>query len=296
MAELTWGRVGVWTRELDRLPMRDAQATAAELEELGYRMLWVPEVIGREPISNAALLLSGTSELIVGAGVANIHARSATAMQAGWKTLTEAFPERFVLGLGVGVPGIVEAVHRQPYGKPYTAMVDYLDAFEKAPYVAKRPTAELQLVLAALRPRLMRLSAERSLGAMAYFVPVEHTTWAREILGAGPTLVIEQAVVVESDPSAAREIARRYMATYLQIPTYTDHLRDLGWTDDDLAGPSDALVDAIVAWGPPDAIATRVQAHLDAGADHVALQAVPADPRAVPVEEWRGLAQLAQAI
>ena len=294
MGELSLGRVGVWTRDLDRLPMAEAQAAAAELEQLGYPTLWLPEVIGREPMSHAALLLSATTELVVGAGVAVIHARSPMAMQAGWKTLTEAFPGRFVLGLGVGVPGILEAVHDRPFGKPYSAMVEYLDAFEKVPYVAKRPKAPLELVLAALRPRLLGLAAERTQGAMTYFTPVEHTVQARELLGPDASLIIEQAVVVEADPDAAREIGRRYMATYLQIPIYTDLLRGLGWSGADLEGPSDALVDAIVAWGSPDDIAARVGEHLDAGADHVCLQAVPADPRAIPLDEYRALAPLAR--
>jgi probable F420-dependent oxidoreductase len=291
--ELSLGHVGVWTRDLDRLPMGEAQAAAAELEQLGYPTLWLPEVIGREPMSHAALLLSATSELVVGAGVAVIHARSATAMQAGWKTLTEAFPGRFVLGLGVGVPGILEAVHDRPFASPYAAMAGYLEAMERAPYVAKRPKAPLHLVLAALRPRLLGLAAERTQGAMTYFTSVEHTARARDVLGTGPTLIVEQAVVVEPDPAAAREIARRYMATYLQIAIYTDLLRDLGWSDADIEGPSDALVDAIVAWGSPDDIGERVRQHLGAGADHVCLQAVPADPRAIPLDEYRALAPLA---
>jgi probable F420-dependent oxidoreductase len=290
MDDFSFGRVGIWTRELDRLPMAQAQATAAELEALGYPTLWLPEVIGREPLTSAALLLDATEHLVVGTGVMNIHARSATAASAGWRTLTEAFPERFVMGLGVSLPAIVEGMHGRPYGKPYGAMVGYLDALESATFVAKRPTTPLRLVLAALRPRLMRLAAARGLGAMAYFVPVEHTVWARGVLGADAQLLIEQAVVLDDDVSRARETARRYMATYLAIPTYTDHLRDLGWRDDDLAGPSDRLVDAIVAWGDEEAIASRVREHLDSGADHVALQVVCADPRTVPVEEWRTLA------
>jgi probable F420-dependent oxidoreductase len=289
--DFSFGRVGIWTRELDRLPMAQSQAAAVELEALGYATLWLPEVIGREPLTSSALLLSATEHLIVGTGVMNIHARSATAASAGWRTLTEAFPERFVMGLGVSLPAIVEGMHGRPYGKPYTAMVEYLDALETATFVAKRPSTPLRLVLAALRPRLMRLAAERGLGALAYFVPVEHTDWARGVLGGDGRLLIEQAVVLDADADRARETARRHMATYLALPTYTDHLRDLGWGDEDLSGPSDRLVDAIVAWGDVDAIAARVRDHLAAGADHVALQVVCADPRAVPLEEWRLLAE-----
>jgi probable F420-dependent oxidoreductase len=290
VTEFSFGRVGVWTRDLDRLPMRESQDAAAELEGLGYGTLWVPEVIGREPLTTAALMLSATETLVVGTGMANIYARSATAMNAGWKTLTEAFPDRFVLGLGTSNPAIVEGMHGRTYGPPYTTLVAYLDAMDEAVFVAKRPKSEARLVLAALRPRLMGLAAERGVGAMSYFVPVEHTEWARGVLGEGPSLLIEQAAVVEADPEAARTIARRYMSTYLGIPIYTDVLRALGWTEDDIAGPSDALVDAVVAWGSPDDIASRVRDHLDRGADHVAIQVVAADPRSVPLAEYRMLA------
>src|SRR5262249_47441866 len=140
------------------------------------------------------------------------------------------------------------------------------------------------------RPSLLRLAARRTDGAITYFVPVEHTAWAREVLGPEPTLVVEQAVVMDTDAEAARELARRYMATYLAIPLYADRPGELGWSDDDVAGPSDALVDAIVALGSHDDIANRVRAHLDAGADHVALQVVAPDERTAPVGEWRDLA------
>jgi probable F420-dependent oxidoreductase len=284
------GHVGIWTRELDRLPMAEAQAAARELEDLGYRTLWLPEVIGREPLANAALLLSGTRSLVVATGVANIYARSAVAMGSGWKTLTEAFPDRFVLGVGVGVKPIVEGVHGRTYAPPYSTMVQYLEAMEQGVFVAAKPTTPRRLVLAALRPRLLALAAERAFGSLGYFVPVAHTAWAREVVGRDSQVLIEQAVVVESDPVVAREIARRYLATYLALPVYTDHLRQFGWTDDDIASPPDARVDELVAWGPPGAIAERVDAHLEAGADHVCLQVVAADPREVPRTAWRDLA------
>jgi probable F420-dependent oxidoreductase len=288
--DLDLGRVGIWTRTLDRLPMAAAQDQAATFEALGFRTLWVPEVIGREPLVHAALLLAGTRDLVVGTGVANVHARSAQMTQSAWKTLTEAFPNRFVLGLGVSQAPIVEGMHGRAYGPPYQTMVEYLDAMDRGTFVGIKPTTPLRRILAALRPRLLRLAAERADGAITYFVPVEHTAWARDVLGPEPTLVVEQAVVMDADAEAARELARRYMATYLGIPLYADRLRELGWSDDDVAGPSDGLVDAIVALGSHDDIAKRVRAHLDAGADHVALQVVAPDERTAPVGEWRDLA------
>jgi probable F420-dependent oxidoreductase len=293
MTDFDLGRVGIWSRELDRLPMAASQEAGQELEDLGYRTLWLPEVVGREPLSSAALMLAGTRSLIVGTGVCNIYARSATATQAGWKMLTEAFPDRFVLGLGVSVKPFVEGMHGRTYGPPLKTMVEYLDAMDQGVFVAAKPKSERRLVLAAHRPRLLALATERSLGSFGYFVPVEHTSWVRDQVGPDTQVLIEQAVVVESDPAVAREVARRYMATYLGLPTYADLLRQYSWTDADIAEPSDARVDEIVAWGTPDAIGERVRAHLDAGADHVCLQVVPADPREVPQQAWRDLAGLA---
>jgi probable F420-dependent oxidoreductase len=292
VGDFDYGRVGIWTRSLDRLPMAAAQEQARTFETLGFRTLWVPEVIGREPLVHAALLLDGTEQLVVGAGVANIHARSAMVMQSAWKTLSEAFPDRFVLGLGVSQAPIVEGLHRRPYGEPHRAMVEYLDAMDAATFVGIKPSSPPRRILAALRPRLLRLAAERASGAITYFVSVEHTAWARGVLGPEPALLVEQAVVMDPDPSSARDLARRYMATYLAIPLYADRLRELGWPDDDLAGPSDALVDAIVAWGSHADIAKRLREHLDAGADHVAVQVVAPDERTAPVDQWHELADV----
>jgi len=285
------GRVGLWTFQLDLQPMAKAQECVAELESLGYGAIWVPEAVGREPFANAALLLSAGTRIAVGTGIASIHARTAMTMQAGWKTLSEAFPARFVLGLGVSHQPMVEGVHGTTYDKPYSTMVSYLDAMDRGLFFASAPSVAPQRVLAALGPKMLKLSAERGLGAHPYFVPVEHTVIAREALGVGPLLAPEQAVVFETDPTKARAIARTHMATYLRLPNYTNNLERLGWTDADIAdGGTDALVDAIVAWGSLDTVVARVKAHLDAGADHVSVQVLPADPRGLPLAEWRELA------
>ncbi len=289
--EMELGRVGLWTAQLDMQPMAQAQEAVAELESLGYGAVWVPEAVLREPFANAALLLSAASTIAIGTGIASIHARTAMTMQAGWKTLSEAFPGRFLLGLGVSHQPAVEGFHGATYDKPYSTMVGYLDAMDRGLYFSPPPTESPQRVLAALGPKMLKLSAERGLGAHPYFVPVEHTAMAREVLGAGPLLAPEQAVVFETDPSTAREIARRHMAIYLGLPNYTNNLKRVGWTDADIAGGgTDALVDAIVAWGTLDQIVARVKAHHDAGADHVCVQVLPSDPRALPMAEWRELA------
>lgn len=284
------GRVGLWTFQLDLQPMARTKDAVAELEALGFGAIWVPEAVGREPFANAALLLSAGTRIAVGTGIASIHARTAQTMQAGWKTISEAFPDRFVLGLGVSHQPMVEGVHGTAYDKPYSTMVAYLDAMDRGMYFAVAPSSPPNRVLAALGPKMLRLAAERGLGAHPYFVPVEHTAVAREAMGAGPLLAPEQAVVFETDADKAREIARRHMATYLRLPNYTNNLRRLGWTDDDIVGASDRLVDAIVAWGTLDDIAARVRAHLAAGADHVSVQVLPADPAGLPMAEWRELA------
>jgi probable F420-dependent oxidoreductase len=287
------GRLGLWTFQLDLQPSARARDAVGELEELGFGAVWVPEAVGREPFANVTMLLSGGTKIVVGTGIASIHARTAMTMQAGWKTVSEAFPGRFLLGLGVSHQPAVEGFHGASYDKPYSTMVNYLDAMDRGLYFAAPPSEPPQRVLAALGPKMLKLSAERGLGAHPYFVPVEHTAVAREALGADALLAPEQAVVFETDPIKAREIARRHMATYLGLPNYTNNLKRLGWTDADLAdGGTDALVDAIVAWGSLDTIADRVKAHVAAGADHVCVQVLPADPRAEPMAEWRELASI----
>lgn len=185
---------------------------------------------------------------------------------------------------------MVDFVKGHQYDKPLSKMSAYLDAMDAAIYVSPRPEAP-QRVLAALGPKMLALAAEKAQGAHPYFVPVEHTPRAREALGAGPLLCPEQAVVLDTDPESARAAARLHMATYLTLPNYTNNLRRLGWDDEDLdGGGSDELVDAIVAWGDEDAIVARVQAHLDAGADHVAVQVLDAAPTTLPLPQWRTLA------
>jgi probable F420-dependent oxidoreductase len=282
--------VGLWTFQLDLQPANAARETAAELEELGYPALWLPEAVGREPFVNSALLLGATRNLVVGTGIASIWSRDAMSMAMGQLSLSEAFPDRFVLGIGVSHQPMVDLVRGHTYDKPLAKMSAYLDAMDQAIYVAPRPEATTR-VLAALGPKMLALSAAKGQGAHPYFVPVEHTVMAREVLGEGPLLCPEQAVVLDTDPETARAAARQHMGTYLTLPNYTNNLRRLGWTDADLGdGGSDRLVDAIVAWGDEDAIRDRVRAHLDAGADHVAVQVLDASPAALPLPQWRALA------
>jgi probable F420-dependent oxidoreductase len=285
------GPVGIWTFALDLQPVARAREVAAELEELGYGAVWVPDAVGRDPLVHAALLLGGTSRISIGTGIAQIYGRDPMTMTGGWKTISEAFPGRFVLGLGVSHQPMVEGLRGQTYGPPLTAMREYLERMDTAMYVAAEPTEPPRRVLAALGPKMLALAAERADGAHPYNVPPEHTARAREILGPAKLLAPEQAVVLETDPVEARRIGRGHLAIYLDLPNYMNNLRRFGITDDDIAeGGSDRLVDTLVAWGDVDAIRARVRAHLDAGADHVAVQVLTPDRGTLPLDEWRELA------
>ena len=177
------GKLGLWTFQLDMQPMREARRAAAEIEQLGFSTVWVPEAVGREPFASCGVLLSATEKLIMATGIASLHARSAMTMAAGQKTLTEAFPDRFLLGIGVSHQPAVEGFHGADYGKPYTNMVNYLDAMDRSLFFATAPTQPTARCLAALGPKMLKLAAERTLGAHPYFVPVEHTPIARAALG-----------------------------------------------------------------------------------------------------------------
>jgi probable F420-dependent oxidoreductase len=284
------GRIGLWTHVLDAMPMSAAQDQVAELGELGYGAVWIPEAVGRDPLVASSLLLAGSSDIVLGTGIASIWARDAMSMASGHKTITEAFPGRFLLGLGVSHQPAVDYLRGHSYEKPLSRMRAYLDAMDSSLFMAAEPTTQPVRLLAALGPKMLELAATRASGAHPYFVPVEHTAVAREVLGDGPLLCVEQAVVLETDPTVAREIARRHTSIYLTLPNYTNNLKRFGWTDDDIAdGGNDAVTDAIVAWGDIDTIRARVQAHHDAGADHVCIQVLGADDAAVP-GLWRELA------
>jgi probable F420-dependent oxidoreductase len=208
----------------------------------------------------------------------------------GARALADAYPGRFVLGIGVSHAPAV-AVRGASYGKPVTAMRAYLDAMAEAQYRPPPPPEDAPVLLAALGPRMLELARDRTRGAHPYFVPVEHTVRAREILGAGSLLAPEQAVVLETDPARAREVAREHVRVYLALDNYRRSLLRLGFGEDDVAGDgSDRLVDAVVAWGDVEAVASRVRAHLEAGADHVCVQVLGAPPGELPLPALRELA------
>ncbi len=285
------GRIGIWTGNLDAQPIGAVPDIVGEIEALDYDALWLPEVAGRDPFVNAALILRATERLVIATGIATIYSRDPIAMSSVHKTLTDAFPGRFLLGLGVSHQPAVEGIRKHEYGPPLTAMRQYLDGMDAAPYFAVAPAEEPVRALAALGPKMLALAAERAIGAHPYFVPVEHTAIARDVMGPNAWLMPEQMVVLESDPARAREIARGAMSIYLTLPNYVNNLRRLGWTDEDFAdGGTDRLVDAIVVWGDEVQIRARVDEHFAAGADHVCVQVLTDARSALPMDAWRRLA------
>ena len=241
---------------------------------------------------HATLLLSGTERIVVATGIANIYSRDAMAMNAVWQSVSEAFPSRFVLGLGVSHQPMVEGLRGHDYGPPLTAMRDYLDRMDGALFLGAPPTEPPERVLAALGPKMLGLARDRGRGAHPYLVPPVHTAQAREILGPHALLAPEQKVVCETDPARAREIARGSLGMYLPaLANYANNLRRLGYSEEDLTAPlSDHLVDALVAWGTIDTIAARIRAHHDAGADHVAVQVLPRGDVDALMRDHRALA------
>jgi probable F420-dependent oxidoreductase len=285
------GQIGIWTAQLDYQPAAKVREAVAEIEQLGFGTIWFPESVGRESLTNAALLLSATSRIVVATGIANIYARDPVTTAAGQNTLAEAYPGRFLLGLGVSHIPLVEQLRGHAYGKPIAFMRAYLDGMDRAPYRAAAPSIKPSRVLAALGPQMLRLASERADGAHSYFVPPEHTAGAREILGSDRILAVEQAIVLETNATKAREIARTHISRYLTLPNYVNNLRRLGFDHADVTNSgSDRLLDAIVAWGDVTAVSDRIRAHQSTGADHVCIQVLPADPQALPLREWRELA------
>lgn len=285
------GRYGVWTFQLDLVPSTQAVEHVDELDELGFGAVWFPEAVGQEAFTHAALLLRGGVDITVATGIASIYARDAMAAAGAHKTLTEAYPERFLLGLGVSHQPMVEGVRGHDYSKPYSAMKAYLEAMDSSMFFGAEPSTPPRRVLAALGPRMLELARDRTDGALPYFVPPEHTAIAREALGPDRLLAVEQAVVFDTDPAAAREKARTHTRTYTGLPNYANNLRRLvpDLTDDDFADAgSDRLVDLIVAWGDMDTVLARVQEHHDAGADHVCIQVIDGGTD-VPAQSWRDL-------
>ncbi|MEU3750249.1 MULTISPECIES: TIGR03620 family F420-dependent LLM class oxidoreductase [Streptomyces] len=290
------GKVGIWTFAFEGQPAGRVREVAAEIEELGYGAIWYGEAFGRDAVGQAWLLLSATRRIRVASGIANIGFRDPIATATATRTLGEAFPGRYLLGLGGHrVDDAVHDVDGYPVrslGKAVATMRAYLDAMDAVPAHGPVPDPAPPRVLAALGPKMLGLAAERASGAHPYFVPVEHTARARRIMGPDAFLGVEQAVVLDTDPARARKVATAHVAMYLAAAAHQEaNVRRLGFGDADIVGgPSRRLVDAIVAHGDAESIRRRVREHLAAGADHVCVQVLNPDPAALPDREWRELA------
>ncbi len=264
-----------------------AAEAATELESLGYSALWIPDV-GGDLFGSLANLLGATSTVTIATGILNVWMHTADDAAAAHARLTAEHGPRYLCGIGISHRPFIDMVNAPgTYTKPVDTMAAYLDGLD----AAATPLAVADRMLAALGPKMLELARTRTAGTHPYLVTPELTAMARVGIGPDGLVASEVGVVLETDPAKAREIARLHLQTYLALPNYANNWKRHGFTDDDIAdGGSDRLVDALIGWGDEAAIAARVQQHRDAGADHVCVQVLTSDPRALPVDEWRTLA------
>lgn len=278
------GRIGIWSHEL-RYGDKDRTAqAAAELDKLGFSTLWVPGGVGGDLFGDLDHLLAATKRTTVATGILNIWKHEPGEVVRWWKGLPTDQQDRVLLGLGVSHAHAVG----DAWKKPLSVMRDYLANLADAGL----PPASV--CLAALGPKMLELAGERTAGVHPYLVTPEHTAIARKVLGPSRLVAPEQGVVLESDPGKARELARKALSQYQTYPNYVNSWRRLGFSDEEISGASNSLVDALFAWGSIDAIRQRVEEHFAAGADHVCLQAITGAGLDVgaALEVWKRLASL----
>jgi probable F420-dependent oxidoreductase len=279
---LDLGTFGVWTFDFEGQPAAQMRESIQELEERGWRAFWIPELLGREALTHAGYLLSCTEQMHVINGIAQIWSREARWTYGASLLLADAYPNRHVLGLGVGGarPGI----------KPRAAMIEYLDELDALATPNPTPKAPMRRILAAYGPKMLELARDRAAGAHTYHVNVAHTAKAREILGPDAFLGVEHAVLFESDPDKARVIAREHLDPYLNQTYNVAKFRRLGYSDEEIAnGGSDRIVDDLVFWGDQDTIVEKLHAHVEAGADHVCVQVIGIEPGHSAMPYWHML-------
>ncbi|HWC80623.1 MAG TPA: TIGR03620 family F420-dependent LLM class oxidoreductase [Pseudonocardiaceae bacterium] len=266
------GRVGVFPpiSFARAVPIDDQRDAVRRLERAGYRTAWTNEVVGgKDALVQLAVLLAATERMTFGTGIANIWVRQPETLHGAAALLAQAYPDRLVLGLGVGYPAQAQATGRE-FGKPLTTMREYLGKMTAQTW-PPAADAVYPRIIGANGPKMLALAGEIADGALPIGLPVEHTAQARRALGPDKLLVVGLSVVLDADPGQARETARSTVSQRLAMPAVADGLARLGYGQDELARVSDRVVDAVIAHGEPAAIAAGVQAHLDAGADHVAL-------------------------
>lgn len=277
--------VGVWSSQLRYGDQGEAAEAAAELEDLGFTALWIPDV-GGPVLDSVEHLLSSTEQVVIATGILNLWMHQPADVAARYAALAANHDERFLLGIGVSHAPLIDSREPGLYRKPLAATRKYLDDIDATP----QPVPVANRVLAALGPKMLELAATRSRGAHPYLVTPDHTRYAREQLGDGPRLLPEQTVLLTTDADEARTLGTGWLRSYLALPNYANNLLRSGFTEDDVATVSDRLFDALIAWGDEEAVRKRVQEHRDAGADHVCVQVLTADPREFPREQWRRLA------
>ncbi|MCV7441023.1 LLM class F420-dependent oxidoreductase [Mycobacterium paraense] len=277
--------IGIWSSQLRYGDAAEVADAAAELDELGFTALWIPDVGG--PVFDAVgRLLGATTRTTIATGILNLWMHSPADVADSYAALTDEHGDRFLLGIGVSHAPLVDANEPGRYRKPLAATAAFLDGLDAAP----RPVPAEARVLAALGPKMLALSATRARGAHPYLVTPDHTASARSVLGEGPLLLPEQGVVLTEEAGEARRIGRDFLRGYLALPNYANNLLRSGFSEEDLSQVSDRLVDAIIAWGDEEAVLRRVAEHRAAGADHVCVQVLTADPTEFPREQWRRIA------
>jgi probable F420-dependent oxidoreductase len=281
---------GVWYFT-DGMSSGEAAEAAGRIESLGYSTLWLPDTVGRDPFAHIAWLASQTTTLQYATGIANIFHRHPGPMKQVANTLAEQTGGRFVLGLGVSHGPMVAGLRGLDYSKPLTKMRDYLAAMETQPYRGIAPEDEPLVLLAALGPKMLELSASAADGAHPYWTTPEHTAMAREALGPDALLCVEQKVVFTTDADAARAAGNQQIDRYAALPNYRNNWMRLGFSDDEIEQRDHRFVDAVVVWGDEDRVRAGVQAHYDAGADHVCVQ--PVNPDMSADIDWNALELLA---
>jgi probable F420-dependent oxidoreductase len=276
--------VGVWSSQLRYGDAGQAAEAAAELEELGFTALWIPDV-GGPVLDSVDHLLSSTKQVVIATGILNLWMHEPADVASAYASLSAKHGERFLLGIGVSHAPLIDSKEPGLYRKPLAATRAYLDALD----ATETPVPVANRVLAALGPKMLELSANRSRGAHPYLVTPDHTRYAREHLGDGPLLLPEQTVLLTKDETEARKLGTDWLRAYLALPNYANNLLRSGFTQEDVTSVSDRLFDAIIAWGDEETVLRRVNEHLAAGADHVCVQVLTADPTEFPREQWRRL-------
>lgn len=286
-------RLAVWINTIG-YPSADLVALARRLEAWGYGTLWINDGMGSDPMVLAARILAGTQQLQVALGVANIYSRDPTMMIGAQYGLNEQWGGRFLLGLGSSHAFIVEGMRGHSYARPVATMRAYLDAMAAVAYAGPPPAEKPLTVIAALGPKMLELAGSHADGAHPFATTPAHTAMARGILGPDKLLLVEQKVLLESDPEAARRMGRGLAAGLAGIPNYRNSLLRMGFSEAELTdAPSDRVADALLAWGDEAAIRRRIQDHWDAGANQVAIQVMPRDGRLLTAQDEAVLALLA---